>query len=153
MRHDGSGWDIIYDVNKFISGADLNALYELETAAACGRGDGIGTAGVVIHEADSPIVFLVNNFVCLSVFCCGLRLKNNAFFTTSETIFCLSFIFLSEYPMCRGHSRHFVPRHTCSRFRFSSASLNSFCRFIQKLSSQSGFGMSGIRGKKSTRAL
>ena len=70
--------------DNLIRVADLNALYELETTA-CGLGNGTGTAGVVVvHEADSPIVFLVNNFVCLSVFCCGLRLKKSIFYHISN---------------------------------------------------------------------
>ena len=57
------------------SKAHLDALYELKTAAG-GVGSCTGSVGVVIHEADSPIVVLVNDFVCLSVFYCGLRLTN-----------------------------------------------------------------------------
>ena len=70
--------------DNLIRVADLNALYELETAAACGFGNDIGTAGVVVNKADSPIVFLVNNFFCLSVFWRGLRLKNKIMYFASQ---------------------------------------------------------------------
>ena len=65
------------DPNHEGNKAHLDALYELKTAAG-GVGSCTGSVGVVIHEADSPIVVLVNDFVCLSVFYCGLRLKINA---------------------------------------------------------------------------
>ena len=62
------------DPNHEGTKAHLNALYELKTTAS-GVGSCSGSVGVVIHEADSPIVVLVNDFVCLGVFYCGLRLK------------------------------------------------------------------------------
>ena len=62
------------DPNHEGNKAHLDALYELKTAAG-GVGSCTGSVGVVIHEADSPIVVFVNDFVCLGVFYCGLRLK------------------------------------------------------------------------------
>ena len=69
--------------DNLIRVADLNALYELE-AAVCRFGNCIGAAGVVVNKADSPIVFLVNNFFCLIVFWRGLRLENKIMYFASK---------------------------------------------------------------------